>query len=195
VSVGKILEKEWSGLIHPATKAEALDRVDKLARAVKKARARANDSDLDVAADRIGKRVQMLRRVCVMSLADAGTVLIKDGQAKHAKGLLVNAERVQFHKNVQTSLSQITQALMREPEAQNEAKKADTNRALLDCKTRNAEGKLNPAHYSCGDVFAAAVAICSLYLIASSIAAARCTAAAIYGYNACTVKVENGSEG
>jgi hypothetical protein len=76
------------------------------------------------------------------------------------------------------------------------------NRALLDCKTRNAEcgmrnaeGKLVPAHYSCGDMFAAAVAICSLYLIASPIAAALCMAAAIYGYNDCIVKVENGSGG
>lgn len=57
VPVGKILEQEWSSLLTPAIKSDLLDRVDVLVRAVKKARARANELDIDVAGNRIGKKI------------------------------------------------------------------------------------------------------------------------------------------
>jgi hypothetical protein len=45
VPVGEIREQEWSGLITPAQKAAMLGRVDELRRALKTARARANDTN------------------------------------------------------------------------------------------------------------------------------------------------------
>jgi len=55
--IGAILEQEWSSLITPATKADLIDRCDILLRAVKKARARANELDTDVATNKIGKKL------------------------------------------------------------------------------------------------------------------------------------------
>lgn len=45
--VGVIEEQEWSGLITPAAKADLIDRVEILARAVKAARSRANNVTVD----------------------------------------------------------------------------------------------------------------------------------------------------
>ncbi len=47
VPVGEVLTQEWSGLITPAQKADMLARVDMLARAVKQARSRANETVVD----------------------------------------------------------------------------------------------------------------------------------------------------
>lgn len=52
--IGTILEQEWSSLITPAKKAELLDRVETLMRAVSKARAKANEHSIDVANKKIG---------------------------------------------------------------------------------------------------------------------------------------------
>lgn len=52
--IGTILEQEWSSLITPATKADLLDRVETLLRAVSKARAKANEHPIDVANKKIG---------------------------------------------------------------------------------------------------------------------------------------------
>lgn len=57
VPVGEIREQEWSSLITPALKADLLDRCDMLLRAVKKARSKANEQDVDVATTRIGKKL------------------------------------------------------------------------------------------------------------------------------------------
>lgn len=57
VAVGTILEQEWSALLTPATKSDILERCDVLLRAVKRARARANEYELDVASHKIGKRL------------------------------------------------------------------------------------------------------------------------------------------
>lgn len=46
VVVGTIQEQEWSGLITPAEKATLIDRVEILARAVRRARSRANDVEV-----------------------------------------------------------------------------------------------------------------------------------------------------
>lgn len=51
------LTQEWSGLITVAQKGEMLDRVEDLKRAVKKARARANEVELDVKTHVIGNKV------------------------------------------------------------------------------------------------------------------------------------------
>jgi hypothetical protein len=48
VVVGTIVEQEWSSLVTPKTKGEMLERVEELRRAVKTARMRANDNDVDV---------------------------------------------------------------------------------------------------------------------------------------------------
>jgi len=57
VPTGTIQEQEWSSLLTPAEKSELLERCDVLLRAVKKARARANDFDADVQAHKIGEKL------------------------------------------------------------------------------------------------------------------------------------------
>lgn len=47
VLTGRVQTQEWSGLITPAEKGDMLDRVETLARAVKRARSRANDTEVD----------------------------------------------------------------------------------------------------------------------------------------------------
>lgn len=47
VPVGTIQELEWSGLITPAAKAELINRVEMVNRAVRRARSRANDTEVD----------------------------------------------------------------------------------------------------------------------------------------------------
>lgn len=48
IPVGTIREQEWSSMLTPADKAKMLDRCEQLARAVKAARARANQIEVDV---------------------------------------------------------------------------------------------------------------------------------------------------
>lgn len=47
VPIGTIREQEWSSMMTVATKAQVMDRVEKLARAVKKARSRANETPVE----------------------------------------------------------------------------------------------------------------------------------------------------
>jgi len=47
VPIGTINEQQWSGLITPKTKADMLDRAETLIRAVKRARSRANEAEVD----------------------------------------------------------------------------------------------------------------------------------------------------
>jgi hypothetical protein len=47
VKVGTVTEQEWSALITPAKKSEYLNRVENLSRAVRQARARANQQEVD----------------------------------------------------------------------------------------------------------------------------------------------------
>lgn len=47
VPVGKLQEQEWSALITPAQKAELIERAEALLRAVRRARSRANDTEVD----------------------------------------------------------------------------------------------------------------------------------------------------
>lgn len=47
VPVGEISEQEWSGLITPAEKSEIVNRAEQVIRAVKRARSRANDQEVD----------------------------------------------------------------------------------------------------------------------------------------------------
>lgn len=54
--VGELREQEWSGLITPAEKSELIDRVEMVARAVRKARARANEVEVD-STKKIGKKI------------------------------------------------------------------------------------------------------------------------------------------
>lgn len=57
VVVGTIRELEWSSMITPALKADVLERLEDLTRAIKKARAKANEHDLAVAGVTVGKKV------------------------------------------------------------------------------------------------------------------------------------------
>jgi hypothetical protein len=54
VPTGTILEQEWSALITPAKKADLLDRVETLHRAVAKARSKANDHAIETKDHKIG---------------------------------------------------------------------------------------------------------------------------------------------
>lgn len=56
VPVGKIQEQEWSGLITPAEKAELINRVEIVSRAVRRARSRANDTQVD-STKKIGNKI------------------------------------------------------------------------------------------------------------------------------------------
>jgi hypothetical protein len=55
--VGVMEQLEWSSLITPDTKAKLLNRCDQMARAVKKARARANEQEVDVKGNKIGETI------------------------------------------------------------------------------------------------------------------------------------------
>ena len=57
VKVGTVLEQEWSALITPALKAELIERSEALYRAVTQARSRANDFEVDVKTNKIGKKL------------------------------------------------------------------------------------------------------------------------------------------
>lgn len=57
VVVGTIQEQEWSALLTPAQKGDLIEQCEVLTRAVKKARARANELELDVTTHKIGKRL------------------------------------------------------------------------------------------------------------------------------------------
>lgn len=54
IKVGTIREQEWSSLITPATKADLLTRTEELIRAIEKARSRANNTEIDAKANKIG---------------------------------------------------------------------------------------------------------------------------------------------
>jgi hypothetical protein len=56
VAVGRIQEQEWSGLITPAEKAELINRAEILARAIRRARSRANEASVD-AQKKIGSKL------------------------------------------------------------------------------------------------------------------------------------------
>jgi hypothetical protein len=53
--IGVIQEQEWSSMITPSTKSSVIDNCDVLMRAIRKARARANEYEIDVASNKIGK--------------------------------------------------------------------------------------------------------------------------------------------
>lgn len=55
VASGNVKTQEWSGMLTTADKGDMLDRVEALARAIKKARARANETEIDPSANKIGK--------------------------------------------------------------------------------------------------------------------------------------------
>lgn len=57
VQVGTILEQEWSSLITPATKSDVLENIEHLTRAVQKARAKANEFEVDTTATKIGGKM------------------------------------------------------------------------------------------------------------------------------------------
>ena len=143
-----------------------------------------------------------VRQVCKSGecnqLADQGTLLVRDAKDQHAKGLLVNTERKQFHKGASRNLLQLMDALGHEDEAQDASARLATRRGLQACIDRQKDGKFRPvqdAGYNCDQVFAAALAICSLNLIATPIAAAICTAVAIYGYVRCLERAGQGGGG
>jgi len=54
IVTGHVQVQEWSGLITPAEKGAMLDRVESVSRAVKAARARANEFEIDVKGKQIG---------------------------------------------------------------------------------------------------------------------------------------------
>lgn len=56
VPVGALQEQEWSSLITTAQKADMLDRAEKVVRALKKARSRANDTEVDTT-KKLGNRL------------------------------------------------------------------------------------------------------------------------------------------
>ena len=55
--VGELVIQEWSSLITVAEKGDMLDRVESLLRAVKKARSKANETEVDVKDNRIGETI------------------------------------------------------------------------------------------------------------------------------------------
>jgi hypothetical protein len=57
VVIGTIREQEWSSATTPAIKGDVISRIEVVLRAVKKARARANEQELDVASNKIGQKV------------------------------------------------------------------------------------------------------------------------------------------
>lgn len=57
VKVADVVQNEWSSLITPAEKADIIDRVEQLIRAVKQARSRANEQEQDTLTSKIGLKL------------------------------------------------------------------------------------------------------------------------------------------
>lgn len=57
VKIGTITEMEWSSLITPSAKAEIIDRLEEITRAVSKARSRAAQADVDIKGLHVGKKI------------------------------------------------------------------------------------------------------------------------------------------
>ena len=58
VPIGKVITQEWSSMITPAEKADLLTRAEALIRAIKRARSRANEVDVDIGlGNRIGQKL------------------------------------------------------------------------------------------------------------------------------------------
>jgi len=57
VPIGTISEQEWSALTTPVVKSEILDRCDILIRAIRKARAKANETELATDGNRVGRQL------------------------------------------------------------------------------------------------------------------------------------------
>jgi len=57
IATGLLRTQEWSSMLTPVMKASLLERVENLSRFVKKARARANEQDIDVSSSKIGKKL------------------------------------------------------------------------------------------------------------------------------------------
>lgn len=57
VAIGTIQELEWSAMITPALKSDILERLEELTRAVKKAQAKANETQIEVTGNTIGKKI------------------------------------------------------------------------------------------------------------------------------------------
>jgi len=57
LEVGTVLHQEWCSLITPAKKSDLIDRCDRLIRAVKRARARANEQEVDVKDNKVGEKL------------------------------------------------------------------------------------------------------------------------------------------
>lgn len=55
VPVGKIQEQEWSAMLTPAMKSDLLNRCDVVMRAVRRARSKANEQEIDGTGNKIGK--------------------------------------------------------------------------------------------------------------------------------------------
>jgi hypothetical protein len=55
--IGHLVQNEWSGLITPAKKAEVLEQVEVLLRAVKDARSKANNHEVDTTTLKIGNKL------------------------------------------------------------------------------------------------------------------------------------------
>lgn len=55
--VGRLITKEWSGMITPAQKAKMLERIEDVIRAVVAARAKANAAQVPEGLDKIGKKI------------------------------------------------------------------------------------------------------------------------------------------
>jgi hypothetical protein len=56
VPIGKIQEQEWSGLITPAEKADLINRAEMATRAIRRARSRANEAEVDTK-NKIGQKL------------------------------------------------------------------------------------------------------------------------------------------
>jgi|WetSurMetagenome_2_1015567.scaffolds.fasta_scaffold242732_1 hypothetical protein len=57
IPIGTLQEQEWSAMITPALKADLLDRVEILLRAVSRARSRANEQEIEVTDKKIGAKL------------------------------------------------------------------------------------------------------------------------------------------
>jgi hypothetical protein len=55
--IGHAVVQEWSGLITVAQKGKLLERVEDASRAVKRARSRANEAEVDVLTKKVGSKL------------------------------------------------------------------------------------------------------------------------------------------
>jgi hypothetical protein len=115
--------------------------------------------------------------------AEELAAVVADGKEKHAKGLLVDDARKQFHADLNANLLKLRAALIASlPEK-------EQNETASRCPACKPQVQLKPVQTEecqiCDEVLHTALEICALYLPFNQVAALICVSAAALAYGRC----------